>query len=279
MAPKQAVVQKMHHVFAKAVAQRPVCTWVTSFLIFSLLQLGWIPAVREAFGIELGKGVAKALSKKYFEELWSSNNGDFPADEGVRRWKQKRNRDWEQSQHAVMFLGKDALEGQDILTAQVFDEMTPLVKKFRALNVTVNNRTFNSWDLCARGALPDKPKNLLSCQAMQADMATGCMATQSQLAPFGSCNMTFITGCMATGEIGGPPLFPCAISAPQTCFSEFATEMDGVHPSYLASYDPQIDVIPQFAPSMGSPWTGARGRPSYRSLSDAQIKEEVSKQR
>ena len=109
MSPKQAVVQKLHHGFAKAVAQRPVCTWVTSFLIFTLLQLGWIPAVREAFGIELGKGAAKALSNKDFEELWSSNEGDVPADEVVRKWKTLRDLDWEQSLQVTMLVAQDLL--------------------------------------------------------------------------------------------------------------------------------------------------------------------------
>ena len=148
------MLQQAFAAFGKVVAKKPLPIWLGSFLVCLLLQIGWFPDVREAFGIDLGKGIARSLSDKDFEELWSTNEGNVG--ETVRKWKSLRNRDWEYSMQITMFVGKGPLKGKDILTPEVFDEVRPLLKKFHALSVlTTGGNNYTTWDLCARGSTPD----------------------------------------------------------------------------------------------------------------------------
>merc|ERR1719492_496664 len=45
----------------------------------------------------------------------------------------------------------------DVLTRNAFLEIVELHKKLFKLSVEVNNKTYTTWDMCARGILPDIP--------------------------------------------------------------------------------------------------------------------------
>ena len=59
--------------------------------------------------------------------------------------------------HVTQFLAKGEREGSDILTRDALLEWIELDRKWTTLSVQVRNMTYTTWDICARGILPDLP--------------------------------------------------------------------------------------------------------------------------
>lgn len=90
---------------------------------------------------------------------WSVEGGK--TERNLKMWKERRgdkkDNDWALGSHTTMFVGKGDREGDDILTHEALHEWLELDRKWTTLSVEVGNKTYTTWDLCARGVLPDLP--------------------------------------------------------------------------------------------------------------------------
>jgi patched 1 protein len=170
-----------------------------------------------------------------------------------------------------MFVGKNSWEDADLLNPDAFEEIEYLLSEFHKITVTTSrNITYNTWDLCARGATPDSPGSPAACALLAAAN------------PSDPSYQTLAQACFPSAY------FPCLISAPQHCFNDSAPAFlhDGIlagsgstmmpQMSYAQMMDPNIDMGPHQAILQMKPYTGARQRPSYRLLNEKQMKVEVS---
>lgn len=237
--------------YGKVVAAWPMCTCFSSLLLCACFCLGWISDVRDFLGH--GRNIK---SNEIFEIQWASSEGSLH--DNIRKYNSRRNKAWENRLYDTMFVGKGSHEGSDLLTPEVFDHVDHLLAAFHNISVTTkSNKTYSTWDLCARGAMPDKPMYPKHCQDLQALKA----ANSSDLAA-----LTALTMACAPS-----PYMPCLIAAPQQCFSEFKSTL---HASY-EGVDPVADIMfPK--EQMMSPYAK---RPSYKALGEKGMKQEVSKLR
>ena len=156
---------------------------------------------------------------------------------------------WEKKAQVTMLQGKGPLLGADIMTPEAFAKMDELLGRFHSIEVkTASGTSFSTEDLCARGSMPDYPGNPEMCAAWQATNMT---------------DASLMMACFPS------PVFPCLTVGPFHCFSEYFQHL----PASYKPLDPDIAQI--LPPSMvGRPYTG---RPSYKSMSPAQMKEQASK--
>ena len=145
--------------YGKAAGGKPLCICFCSLLVCGFLCLGWISDVRDL----LGHG-RNLKTTEEFEIQWASSEGSLH--NNIRNYKTRRNTEWEYRLYDTMFVGKDSMEDADLLTPEIFDHVGPLLAALHSIDVTTkNNKTYNTWDLCARGAMPDKPWVPAACAA------------------------------------------------------------------------------------------------------------------
>jgi len=187
------------------------------------------------------------MSGESMEKQWAIMGGDVEREiDAVEKYHDKS---WEKKAQVTMLQGKGPLLGADIMTPEAFAKMDELHGRFYNIEVkTASGTSFSTEDLCARGSVPDYPGNADACAAWQ---ATNMTDASLQMA------------CLPS------PAFPCLTAVPFHCFAEYFQHLP-------ASYKPLDPVIDQILPpsSFGRPYTG---RPSYKSMSPAQMKEQVSK--
>merc|ERR1719310_916923 len=203
------VVQRANRAYVKEVVKCPACVYLMSVLTCMFLLVGWVEDFRNSLSwVEPGRGNGGVMTPVDYEKQWSLSEGDMHYQ--IDTWLHGRNVTWEQKIYITMFIGKGPLKGKDILTSEVLSELRPLLRKFHTIEVNVTdrgslNKTYTTWDLCHRLAIPDKP--------------------------------------MDQGATGTPPLpgwyLPCIIVSPQNCFEEYLE--DAVHPSFQ-SWDAALKV-------------------------------------
>jgi len=137
--------------YGRFVGRHPLPVFFSSFLFCALLCLGWL---------HIGEGGKNAFTTLEFEEQWTVAGSEL---EGQIRhihndWKRKNKDPWYQEYHYAMVVGKGDHRGADILTREMLLESFTLYAKFFEIEVTTQNgKTYDTWDLCARGAVPDNP--------------------------------------------------------------------------------------------------------------------------
>jgi hypothetical protein len=187
------------------------------------------------------------MSGESMEKQWAIMGGDIEREiDVVEKYHDKS---WKKEAQVTMLQGKGPLLGSDIMTPEAFAKMDELLGRFHNITVkTASGTSFSTEDLCARGSMPDYPGNADACAAWE---ATNMTDASLRMACFPS------------------PAFPCLAVGPFHCFAEYFQHLP-------ASYKPLDPVIDQILPPsrFGRPYTG---RPSYKSMSPAQMKEQVSK--
>jgi len=133
------------------VGRHPLPLFLSSLLVFSLLCLGWL---------NIGEGGKDAYTTLGFEEQWTVSGSELEQQirHVVREWKQKNKDPWFQGFHYTMLVGKGARSGSDMMTVEMLNESMRLYERFFQLEVvTSSGKRYTTWDLCARGAVPDNP--------------------------------------------------------------------------------------------------------------------------
>lgn len=231
-------MQRLLRTIGEFIGRRPILVAVTSTLAFLGLGTGWYKISRGG-----------VMTEKDMDELWSLRGGDVERE--VMTVKRMQNEDWKVTAHVTMFLGKGPWEGADMFTPEIFSAMEPLYSRFFNLKVTTSSgREYSTWDLCARGAMPDYPGSPPACDAWEASNRT---------------DANLQAACHPS------PYLPCLVSSPQQCFSEHVAQL----PESYKVLDPVSDQVlpPAFLPR---PFAT---RPSYRNLTAAEMKAEASKMR
>ena len=226
--------------YGRAVGHCPATTGLTSFVICLLLGVSCYRLRTEHEDIIISDDM---------DEIWSITGGNVEFE--VKTVNKYNNDDWENTANLLMILGKGDLLGKDILTPEVLAKVEPLYAKYGEIRVTTSSgKTFDTRDLCARGAMPDYPGDQDACLEWEA-------TNKTDAALFAACHAS--------------PKFPCLIVSPYHCFSEQLQYL----PESYQTLDATADVtLP--AEFFGAPYTS---RPSYKDMTAEEVKEEASKLR
>jgi len=146
-------LQKVLRTFGSTIARRPAMWLLVSFLLALCIAIpGW--CTRKLLG-----GSRDFMTPVDMDLQWSVEGGK--TERNLKIWKKRRgdtkDNDWFQKYHTTMFVGKGDKEGDDIFTHDAMLEFLELERRWTNLSVEVGNKTYTTWDICARGVLPDIP--------------------------------------------------------------------------------------------------------------------------
>lgn len=226
--------------------------------------------------------------------------------QNIMAWRSEHgNSKWAPRAATTIFTSRGGDTNGDVLTRDALEEVFGLYQKWRDLNVTVDHRTYTTWDLCARGNLPDVPMTCDVLETTTSPILTTMTSTVTTLTSTITATSTTATTTLGTSLAGSPglawefvpvttavptttttmdrrtttaavtttttrhciptPYWPCLAISPIQCFRE---EGELQHPSYQ-EFDPVIESLDPLLLPYAT-------RPSFRELSDGAIKQSVS---
>ena len=146
-------LQAIMRSYGEKIARRHESWFLATLLIcFLIASPGW--HTRKFFG-----GQQDFLSPVPLELQWSVSGGK--TERNIKLWKENHGdlgeNPWAMKSHVTQLLGKGNNEGKDILTRDALMEWVELDRKWTNLSVEVRGKTYTTWDICARGILPDIP--------------------------------------------------------------------------------------------------------------------------
>jgi len=202
-------------------------------------------------------------SEVAFERQWSTSGGRLERELDYRdKYHQKQWKSINNQMVIVQNNGEDGIGG-NVVTSEAFEELTALYKVFYSVNVTTkSNKTFDTYDLCARGNNLDVPANLTICtllNGLEALCAANPMHVQCMEPGFTMTKLQMQMGCNRGFY------FPCQVVGPLDCFREAAVTHD---PVYRTLYDPYIAYIPPLR-NIGA--FSYSQRPSFRNKSAQEL--------
>jgi hypothetical protein len=112
--------------------------------------------------IHLGPDARYAYTTLEFEEQWTVRGSELEEQikHTIADWKRKNKDPWYQEFHVTMLIGKGKHVGADVFTREMLEESSKLFARFFDIRVTTRaNKTYTTWDLCARGSKPDDPSS------------------------------------------------------------------------------------------------------------------------
>jgi hypothetical protein len=112
--------------------------------------------------IHLGPNARYAYTTLEFEEQWTVRGSELEEQikHTIADWKRKNKDPWYQEFHVTMLIGKGKHVGADVFTREMLEESSKLFARFFDIRVTTRaNKTYTTWDLCARGSKPDDPSS------------------------------------------------------------------------------------------------------------------------
>jgi len=221
------------------VGRRPFLAAGLGLAVCCGLCLGWLEVLRRD----------PVQKTEDLEELWSVRGGQVAQE--IRWVKELRDDEpWDKKLVMTFFVGKGARRDQDMLRPEVLAELLPLFGRLQEVSVTTGGgRTYGMRDLCARGSTPDYPGDPAACAAWEA-------TNRSDAALQAACFPT--------------PVMPCIMASALECFRDHLVHLD---PSYQA-IDPLLPQLLAGEPTLAAaPYAT---RPSFRNLTAAEVRAEVS---
>lgn len=152
---KDSYLQKGLRKYGNFVGKYWLYWGIANFIIMLALVFGgW--STRKIMG-----GSKDVMNPATQVEQWSEKGG--PLEKNLKYFYEQHGEknDWMQKASVTMFTPKGYWDNENrdanLLTKDALIDMYNLQKKWTEQSVTVNGLTYTTWDLCARGILPDLP--------------------------------------------------------------------------------------------------------------------------
>lgn len=259
------------------------------------ISIGVIIAVVGLIGLSKFEIGSETIAK-----TWSKAGGELQAE--LEYTDKHSNEEWDGQTQAALITQRSKSTADYVLTPggrtftrEVLEEMSEVMKTFFRVNVSVGNKSYTTRDLCSRQILPDTPPNPATCGLIKSplfvdsckrheEICSGDVVHYDQVGNntvVAQCSPGNMLECMGVWITCKQITFPCAIGSALECFSEAIEHQSDTWKYYeTGGGDPTMKPLTQ---AIMRQWWGLfdlevkfyEERPSFRSMTDAEIKHEV----